>query len=73
MNPVPVPQILREKVFIEPGLTNEELASRYGVPRDTAYRVRLKGFFVRLFLEISSPFYIYQYSINSFLKKDVYC
>ena len=47
MNPVPVPQVLREKVFIERGLTNAEIAEKYGVPRERAYRVRQKGFFVR--------------------------
>ena len=40
-------EIRREKVFIEPGLTNAEIVEKYGVSKESVYKVKKNGFFVR--------------------------
>jgi hypothetical protein len=43
----PVPEIRREKVFLQPGMTTEEVKKKYGLSSDQAYAARVKGFFVK--------------------------
>ena len=43
----PVPEIRGEKVFLQPGMTTEEVKKTYGLSSDQAYAARVKGFFVR--------------------------
>src|SRR4030042_6792797 len=43
----PVPEIRREKVFLQPGMTSEEVKKTYGLSSDQAYAARVKGFFVK--------------------------
>jgi hypothetical protein len=43
----PVPEIRREKVFLQPGMTTEEVKKTYGLSSDQAYKARVKGFFVK--------------------------
>ena len=40
-------EIRREKVFIEPGLTNAEIVEKYGVSKESVYKVKKNGFFVK--------------------------
>ena len=42
-----VPEIRREKVFLQPGMSTEEVQKAYGLSSDQAYKARMKGFFVR--------------------------
>jgi len=43
----PVPEIRREKVFVQPGMTTAEVMKTYGLNSDQAYDARRKGFFVK--------------------------
>jgi len=43
----PVPEIRREKVFLEPGMSTAEVMKTYGLSSDQAYKARVKGFFVK--------------------------
>jgi hypothetical protein len=43
----PVPEIRREKVFLQPGMTTNEVMKTYGLSSDQAYAARVKGFFVK--------------------------
>ena len=43
----PVPEIRREKVFLQPGMSTEEVKKAYGLSSDQAYKARVKGFFVK--------------------------
>jgi hypothetical protein len=43
----PDPQIRREKVFIQAGMSTTEIRKTYGLSSDRAYAVRIQGFFVR--------------------------
>ena len=42
-----VPEIRREKVFLQPGMSTEEIKKTYGLSSDQAYKARVKGFFVK--------------------------
>ena len=42
-----VPEIRREKVFLQPGMTSHEIMKTYGLSSDQAYKARVKGFFVK--------------------------
>ncbi len=43
----PVPEIRREKVFLQPGISSDEIMKTYGLSSDQAYKARVKGFFVK--------------------------
>jgi hypothetical protein len=43
----PVPEIRREKVFVQPGMSTAEVMKTYGLSSDQAYKARVKGFFVK--------------------------
>jgi hypothetical protein len=43
----PVPEIRREKVFLQPGMSTAEVMKTYGLSSDRAYAARVKGFFVK--------------------------
>ncbi len=43
----PVPEIRREKVFLQPGISSDEIMKTYGLSSDQAYKARMKGFFVK--------------------------
>jgi hypothetical protein len=43
----PVPEIRRGKVFLQPGMSTEEVKKTYGLSSDRAYAARVKGFFVK--------------------------
>ena len=43
----PVPEIRREKVFLQPGMSTAEVMQTYGLSSDRAYAARIKGFFVK--------------------------
>jgi hypothetical protein len=43
----PVPEIRREKVFLQPGMFTPEIMKTYGLSSDQAYRAKIKGFFVK--------------------------
>ena len=43
----PVPEIRREKVFLQPGMSTENVKKAYGLSSDQAYAARIKGFFVK--------------------------
>ena len=43
----PVSEIRREKVFLQPGMSTEEIKKTYGLSSDQAYAARVKGFFVK--------------------------
>jgi hypothetical protein len=47
----PVPEIRREKVFIEPGMSTAEIRKTYGLSSDQAYDARVKGFFVKNYMK----------------------
>jgi len=42
-----VPEIRREKVFLQPGMSTAEVMKTYGLSSDQAYKARVKGFFVK--------------------------
>jgi hypothetical protein len=42
-----VPEIRREKVFVQPGMSTAEVMKTYGLSSDQAYKARVKGFFAR--------------------------
>ena len=42
-----VPEIRREKVFIPPEMTVQEITQEYGLKKERAWKVRKQGFFVR--------------------------
>jgi hydroxylamine reductase (hybrid-cluster protein) len=42
-----VPEIRREKVYLQPGMSTEEVKKKYGLTSDQAYAARMKGFFVK--------------------------
>jgi hypothetical protein len=42
-----VPEIRREKVFVQPGMSTAEVMKAYGLSSDRAYAARVKGFFVK--------------------------
>jgi len=41
----PVPEIRREKVFLQPGISSDEIRKTYGLSSDQAYTAKKKGFF----------------------------
>jgi len=41
------PEIRRERVSVQPGMSTAEVAKTYGLSMDRAYEARVKGFFVR--------------------------
>ena len=41
------PEIRREKVFVQPGMSTAEVMKTYGLSSDQAYDARKKGFFVK--------------------------
>ncbi len=43
----PVPEVRREKVFLQPGMSTAEVMKTYGLSSDRAYAARIKGFFVK--------------------------
>ena len=43
----PVPEIRREKVFLQPGMSTAEVMKTYGLSSDQAYKARIKGFYVK--------------------------
>jgi hypothetical protein len=43
----PVPEIRREKVFLQPGMSSEEIKKSYGLSSEQAYKARKKGWFVK--------------------------
>ena len=43
----PVPEIRREKVFLQPGMSTAEVMKMYGLSSRQAYAARIKGFFVK--------------------------
>jgi hypothetical protein len=43
----PVPEIRREKVYLQPGMSTEDVRKAYGLSSDQAYKARVKGFFVK--------------------------
>ena len=42
-----VPEIRREKVFIPPEMTAQEITEKYGLPKERAWKVKKQGFFVK--------------------------
>ena len=42
-----VPEIRREKVFIPPEMTTQEITEKYGLPNGKAWKAKKKGFFVK--------------------------
>ena len=42
-----VPEIRREKVFIPPEMTTQEISEKYGLPNGKAWKAKKKGFFVK--------------------------
>jgi hypothetical protein len=44
---IPVPEIRREKIFIPPEMSIEEVQERYALSRNRANQVRKQGFFVK--------------------------
>jgi len=42
----PIPEIRREKVFLQPGMTSGEIMKTHGLSYDQAYKAKMKGFFV---------------------------
>jgi hypothetical protein len=42
-----VPKIRREKVFIPPDMTAQEITETYGLPKERSWKVKRQGFFVR--------------------------
>ena len=47
----PVPEIRREKVFLQPGMSTEEVMKTYGLSSRQAYEARIRGFFVKNYIE----------------------
>ena len=43
----PVPEVRREKVYLQPGMSTAEIAKTYGLSMDQAYAAKVKGFFVK--------------------------
>jgi hypothetical protein len=43
----PVPEIRREKVFLQPGMSTAEVIEMYGLNSRQAYAARIRGFFVK--------------------------
>jgi hypothetical protein len=43
----PVPEIRREKVFLQPGMSSDEIMKTYGLSSVQAYKAKVKGFFVK--------------------------
>jgi hypothetical protein len=43
----PVPEIRREKVFVQPGMSTHEIMKTYDLSSEQAYKARVKGFFVK--------------------------
>ena len=43
----PVPEIRREKIFIPPEMTVQEITEKYGLPNGKAWKAKKKGFFVK--------------------------
>jgi len=43
----PVPEIRREKVYLQPGMSTEEIKKTYALDSEQAYRAKQKGFFVK--------------------------
>ncbi len=41
-----VPEIRREKVFIPPEMTAQEITEKYDLPKERAWKVKKQGFFV---------------------------
>ena len=42
-----VKEVRREKVFVPPGMTTEEIREKYGLNAQAAWRAKSKGFFVK--------------------------
>jgi hypothetical protein len=42
-----VPEIRREKVFLQPGMSSDEIMKTYGLSSEQAYKAKKKGFFVK--------------------------
>ena len=47
----PVPEIRREKVFLQPGMSTDEIKKTYGLSSDQAYKARMKGFFIKNYMK----------------------
>ena len=43
----PVPEVRREKVFLQPGMSTAEVMKTYGLSSTQAYKARIQGFFVK--------------------------
>ena len=43
----PVPEVRREKIYLQPGMSTAEVMKAYGLTSDQAYDARIKGFFVK--------------------------
>ena len=43
----PVPEIRREKVFLQPGMSTAEVMEMYGLSSNQAYEARIRGFYVK--------------------------
>jgi len=46
-----IPEIRRERVFLEPGMSTAEVMKTYGLSSDQAYKARVKGFYVKNYSE----------------------
>lgn len=46
----PVPEIRREKVFIPPEMSQDEIMKTYGLSSTQAYKAKQKGFFVKNYM-----------------------
>ena len=46
-----VPEIRREKVYLQPGMTSGEIMKTYGLSSDQAYSAKVKGFFVTNYMK----------------------
>jgi hypothetical protein len=47
----PVPEIRREKVFLQPGMSTEEIKKTYGPSSDQAYKAGVKGVFIKNYMK----------------------
>jgi len=43
----PVPEIRREKIYLQPGMSTAEVARTYGLSMEQAYKARVKGWYIK--------------------------
>jgi len=46
-----IPEVRREKVFVQPGMSTAEIRKIYGLSSDRAYAVRIQGYFVENYMK----------------------